>query len=60
MRSSLSVMLYFANMGGVGFWVGFWALLFGVEFMNVVLSWWLGVWARQYELMDDSEVNVVL
>jgi len=24
--------------------VTFWKLILGVEFMNVVLSWWLGVW----------------
>lgn len=28
-------MLYFANMGGVGFWTGFGALLFGAEFLNM-------------------------
>lgn len=34
----LKVMLYFANMGGVGFWVAFCILLLGVEFMNVYVG----------------------
>jgi hypothetical protein len=34
----LKVMLYFANMGGVGFWAAFWILLLGVEFMNVYVG----------------------
>ena len=34
----LKVMLYFANMGGVGFWVAFWTLLLGVELLNVYVE----------------------
>ena len=38
MMIRLKVMLYLANMGGVGFWVAFWTLLLGVELMNVYVE----------------------
>ncbi|KAF8319735.1 hypothetical protein DL93DRAFT_2124628 [Clavulina sp. PMI_390] len=56
--SVTSMMLYFANMGGTLFWTSFWGFLIGVELLNIILSWWLGVWAHQYEIMEDSKVSV--
>ena len=55
----LPVALYMSNFGNLIFWMFFLVLLFTYDFLIVVQTWFLGVWASQYsEENPPSDVNV--
>ncbi|KAG8914835.1 hypothetical protein FRC00_010530 [Tulasnella sp. 408] len=50
-RIGLSAFNFFFGMfGGVLFWVAFMAAMAGWEVVNILQPWWLGYWARQYQV----------
>ncbi|KAG9020970.1 hypothetical protein FS837_007697, partial [Tulasnella sp. UAMH 9824] len=44
---------FFGMVGGVWFWVAFMAAMAGSEVANILQPWWLGYWARQYQVHPD-------
>lgn len=52
--------LYLFNLGGVFFWFSFTFAITFTDFTNVFQMWFLGYWARQYNLHDPSEISVPL
>ncbi|KZT67112.1 P-loop containing nucleoside triphosphate hydrolase protein [Daedalea quercina L-15889] len=59
--NDVAVKLYLASLGGKHlwlFWVSFIGLLAISQSLENVQVWFLGYWARQYEVRNPSEVNV--
>ena len=52
--------LYLFNLGGVFFWFSFIIAITFTDFTNVFQMWFLGYWARQYNLHDPSDISVPL
>ena len=55
-----AVKLYFASLGGdspIIFWSLFLGGIFIVNLTQTVQAWYLGYWARQYEISDPSEIS---
>lgn len=55
--------LFFVGLGGnhsLLFWTIFLLGMFLTDFTNTVQTWWLGYWARQYDMHDASDVAVPL
>ena len=56
-----AVRLYLSSMGGGHtflFWLAFTAFLGCCELLSVVLTYWLGYWAQQYEIHEQDDVSV--
>lgn len=55
--------LFFVGLGGnhpLLFWIIFLFGMFLTDFINTIQTWWLGYWARQYDIHNASEVAVPL
>ena len=52
------VKLYFTSMGGPLFWFIFVGGMLFTEFTLVIQTWFLGLWASEYQEHDPSEVSV--
>jgi hypothetical protein len=53
--------LFFAGLGGdhpILFWIIFVGGVFFVDFINTIQTWWLGLWASQYDHNESYEVDV--
>ncbi|KLO19974.1 P-loop containing nucleoside triphosphate hydrolase protein [Schizopora paradoxa] len=54
-----SVKLYLFNLGGIPFWVCFAGGILLCDMFNIIQTWWLGHWAREYEIISDpSSISV--
>jgi hypothetical protein len=53
--------LFFAGLGGdhpILFWIVFVGGLFFTDFISTIQTWWLGLWASQYDRNESYEVDV--
>ncbi len=61
LMKTLVVKLFLSGLGGsppIIFWIGWIAGLALCELLDVVGTWWVGYWARQYAATDPSTVPV--
>ncbi|KAG8909039.1 hypothetical protein FRC01_007192, partial [Tulasnella sp. 417] len=49
---------FFSMFGSLWFWSAFMVAIAGSEIVSILQTWWLGYWARQYQVHSEpSEVN---
>lgn len=53
-----AVKWFFGSFGGMGFWMSYFLVTGLSEVVLTLQTWWLGLWARQYDTHEASEVNV--